>query len=270
MAEHQQRYLPFLEYLTERGVCCYMHDMASHGASSHDTVETGWFGEKEGWKGLVEDFHTVIRTAGKENPDLPLLVMGHSMGSFICRAWCAMHPETAPAGAIFMGSGGPNPAAGAGKAMASLIGLLRGKKFKSELLNRMAFGSYNKRFEGRTPYDWLTRDQEIVDRYIEDPLCGFLFTVQGMHDLVSVNAWVNGPEWYEKLPKELPILLTSGAEDPVGDYGEGIRKVAEELKRTGHTKVTVQLYPGCRHEILNEKNREQVMEDLVKWMEGCL
>ena len=266
MAEHQKRYRPFLEFLTEHGVCCYMHDMANHGASNRDMAETGWFGEKDGWKGLVTDFRTVIQRAGAENPGLPLFVMGHSMGSFICRAYCSAYPEDPCAGAIFMGTGGPNPAAGAGKAMASLIGALRGKKHKSELLNKMAFGSYNQRFEGRTAFDWLTRDREIVDRYIADPYCGFLFTVQGMHDLVSVNALVNQPDWAEKVAKKLPILLTSGEEDPVGGYGQGVRQVAEMLKKTGHDAVTLHLYPGCRHEILNETNREDVMRDLLDWL----
>ena len=268
MAEHQQRYLPFLTYMTENGVCCYMHDMANHGASNRDPEETGWFGAKDGWQALVRDFQTVIRRAQTDNPGLPLFVMGHSMGSFICRAYCASDPKERIAGAVFMGTGGPNPAAGAGKLMASQIGLVKGKKHKSKMLDRMAFGSYNKRFEGRTGFDWLTRDQQIVDQYIADPYCGFLFTVQGMHDLISVNETVNQQAWYGKIPQALPILLTSGEEDPVGDYGKGVRTVAEKLKETGHSKVTLQLYPGCRHEILNETNRAQVMKDLLAWMQA--
>lgn len=270
MAEYQERYLPFLQFLTEHGIAIYMHDMANHGKSNRKMEETGWFGEKDGWRGLVEDFRTVVQRAEKEYPGLPVFAMGHSMGSFICRAYCALYPKENIAGAIYMGTGGPNPAAGAGKAMASLIGKVKGKKHKSKTLDKMAFGAYNKRFEQRTSFDWLTRDQKIVDRYIADPYCGFLFTVQGMHDLVSVNSWVNEEKWYQDVPKELPILIISGAEDPVGEYGDGVKKVAEGLKGSGHQKVTLKLYPDDRHEILNELNKEQVMQDLLAWVEQQL
>ena len=170
------------------------------------------------------------------------------------------------AGAIFMGTGGANGAAGAGLLAAKAIAAVKGKKHKSGLLNRMAFGAYNKRFEGRTDFDWLTRDTEIVDKYIADPYCGYLFTVQGMADLISANAASNLQSWYTAVPESLPILLVSGAEDPVGDYGKGVQSVADGLKATGHGNVTVKLYPGCRHEVLNEKNRQEVMEDLLEWI----
>ncbi len=268
MAEHQKRYLAFRQFLAEHGIVTYMHDMANHGASNRNMEETGWFGPKDGWKGLVADFRTLVQRAAQENPGLPVFVMGHSMGSFICRAYCAMYPKDPKAGAIFMGTGGPNPAAGAGKMMASLLGTVMGKKHKSKLMDRMAFGKYNEHFEGRTPFDWLTREQGIVDQYIADPYCGFLFTVQGMHDLVSVNAGVNQSSWYAQIPQKLPMLLISGEEDPVGEYGRGVRTVAEELRRTGHPDTELKLYPGCRHEILNETNRAQVMEDVLQWMQA--
>ena len=266
MAEHQERYLPFIRFLCENGVAVYIHDMASHGSSRTASGLTGWFGEKEGCPNLVRDFRTLAAQARAENPGKKQLVMGHSMGSFICRLYLSQYPEDRPDGAIIMGSGGPNPAGKAGQAMASMIGALRGKQHKSPLMNKMAFGAYGKRFEGRTDFDWLTRDQQIVDRYIEDPGCGYLFTVQGMHDLIQANMESNLPEWYEKVPKELPILLISGEEDPVGDYGKGIRAVEASLKETGHSAVTMELYPGCRHEVLNETNRQEVMADLLRWI----
>ena len=266
MAEHRERYGEFVRFLCNRGVAVYMHDMASHGKSRKPGEPAGWFGEKDGWRKLVEDYRTLVLRAAAEHPGKKLIVMGHSMGSFICRVYTAEHPEDGFSGAVFMGTGGSNPAAKAGILMAGAIAAVKGKKAKSALMNKMAFGTYNQRFEGRTPFDWLTRETEIVDRYIADPYCGFLFTVQGMHDLVSVNALVNQPDWAEKVAKKLPILLTSGEEDPVGGYGQGVRQVAEMLKKTGHDAVTLQLYPGCRHEILNETNREDVMRDLLDWL----
>ncbi len=266
MAEHQRRYLGLIEFLCSRGIRVYMHDMANHGESNEDPALTGWFGEHDGWLGLVEDFRTMVERAAHENPGRKLFVMGHSMGSFLCRLYTSMYPATPICGAVFMGTGGPNPAAGAGMAAANLIGKLRGKKHKSRLLAAMAFGTYNKRFEKRTLNDWLTRDQAVVDAYRADPYCGFLFTVQGMKDLVKVNVESNKAAWYEAVPKDLPILLISGAEDPVGDYGRGVETVCCRLEETDHTHVTEKLYPDCRHEILNELNREAVMEDLAAWI----
>ena len=269
MAEHQKRYEPFISFLCDRGVAVYMHDMANHGISCQEPSLTGWFGEKDGWLGLIADFRTTVLKARDENPDKKLVVMGHSMGSFICRMYTARHPEDGFRGAVYMGTGGPNPASAAGKALAGILGVLTGKKRKSGLLAKMAFGTYGKRFEGRTEYDWLTREKDIVDRYVADPWCGFLFTVQGMHDLIEVNAASNAAEWYAAVPADLPILLISGEEDPVGDYGRGVRTVAEKLKETGHSAVTLKLYPECRHEVLNELNREQVMADVAEWVKRC-
>ena len=266
MAEHRQRYEHFIGCLCEKGIAVYMHDMANHGESNTDMALTGWFGEKDGWLGLIADFREMVLRAKRENPGKKLIVMGHSMGSFICRLYTSRYPEDGFDGAIFMGTGGPNPAAAAGKTLAGMIGLFAGKKHKSKLLAKMAFGTYGKRFEGRTEYDWLTRETGIVDKYIADPYCGYLFTAQGMHDLIEANADSNAEAWYAGVPADLPVLLISGEEDPVGDYGKGVRIVADKLKETGHTAVTLKLYPECRHEVLNELNREEVMADIIQWM----
>ena len=266
MAEHRERYEGFISFLCDRGTAVYMHDMASHGKSGKKPEDAGWFGETGGWEHLIEDYRTVVRKAAAEHPGKKLIIMGHSMGSFLCRLYAARYPEDGFAGAIFMGTGGANGAAGAGILAAKGIAAVKGKKHKSRMLNKMAFGTYNKRFDGRTDFDWLTRDTAIVDRYIADPWCGYLFTVQGMADLIRANAASNAKEWYEAVPKDLPILLVSGEEDPVGDYGAGVKSVAEGLQATGHGKVTLKLYPGCRHEVLNETNRQEVMEDLLAWI----
>jgi alpha-beta hydrolase superfamily lysophospholipase len=266
MAEHRERYEAFVSFLCSHGIAVYMHDMANHGKSNEKMEETGWFGEEDGWKRLIEDYRTVVKQAAEDYPGKKLIVMGHSMGSFLCRLYTAKYPEDGFAGAIFMGTGGANGAAGAGILMAKAIAAVKGKKYKSSLLNKMAFGTYNKRFEGRTDFDWLTRESEIVDRYIADPYCGYLFTVQGMADLISANAASNLQTWYTAVPKKLPILLVSGEEDPVGDYGKGVKSVAEGLRATGHVNVTTKLYPGCRHEVLNETNRQEVTEDLLEWI----
>ncbi len=266
MAEHQKRYEAFIETLCSSGIAVYMHDMASHGLSSRYDTPTGWFGEKNGCKGLVKDFREMVLRARRENPGKKLIVMGHSMGSFLCRLYTAWYAQDKVDGAIYMGTGGPNPAAAAGKAAAAAIAAVNGKTYKSPALAKMAFGSYGKKFEGRTIFDWLTRDTAIVDRYIDDPMCGFLFTVQGMHDLICANILCNEESWYRDLPKTLPILLVSGEMDPVGDYGKGVDAVYRKLVDTGHYKVMEKIYKSCRHEILNELNRETVMQDLIEWI----
>ena len=161
-----------------------------------------------------------------------------------------MYPQDGFVGAIYMGTGGPNPIAGMGKAMASMMGGIEGKMHKSKTLDKMTFGSYGKKFEGRTNFDWLTRDKEIVDKYIADPYCGFLFTIQGMHDLVELNVAANADM------------------DPVGEYGKGINTIYKQLLATGHTQVTLKLYHDCRHEILNELNKDEVMADILGWIKA--
>ncbi len=268
MAEHQERYLGFIEYLNKNGIAVYMHDMANHGKSNQNFDESGWFGEKDGYKGLILDLKQNFDIAKKENPDKKLIVMGHSMGSFICRCFTAEYPDEGFSGAIYMGTGDANPIAGMGDKISALMAKIKGSKHKSKLLDKITFGSYGKGFEGRTNFDWLTRDSAIVDKYIADKYCGFLFSVQGMNDLVKVNIASNTDEWYAKLPKDLKILLTSGEEDPVGPKAQGIKNINDKLVKTGHTNVTLKLYPNCRHEILNEINRDEVMADIVNWIKA--
>lgn len=267
MAEHKQRYNDFIEYLTSNGYAVYMNDMANHGKSNQDKSITGYFGDKDGYKALAEDFNTTVEKAKMENPDKKLVIMGHSMGSFVVRYYTAQYPNAGYVGAIYMGTGGSNPAASAGDKLSSLVAKIKGTRYKSKMLDKITFGSYNNKFEKRTDFDWLTRDNEIVDNYIDDEYCGFLFSVQGMNDLVKLNIATNSCQWYERVPKDLKILLISGDMDPVGAYGKGIMEIDERLAETGHGSVVTKLYPQCRHEILNELNREQVYEDIKKFLD---
>lgn len=265
MAEHQARYAGFIEYLTSNGYAVYMHDMANHGISNQKESELGFFGEKDGDKNLVKDLKHIVDTARSAYPDKKIIVMGHSMGSFVVRCFTAEYPNAGFDAAIYMGTGGSNPVAPVGQALASAVGKIKGIKHKSKTLDKITFGSYNDKFEKRTSYDWLTRDNAIVDAYIKDPLCGFLFTVQGMKDLIKLNVAANGKGWYDSVPKQLPILLISGAMDPVGGYGKGIKEVYGKLRETGHTDVTIKLYDGARHEVLNETNKADVYKYILDY-----
>lgn len=270
MAEHQGRYQNFIEYLTNNGYIVFMHDMANHGKSNSDFELTGFFGKKDGYKALVADMKTTFDMAKKDYPNLPIFTMGHSMGSFINRCFTAWHNDLNLAGTIYMGTGGANPIAGIGDKLSSLIAKLTGYTKKVAMLDKMTFGSYGDKFEHRTNFDWLTRDTKIVDEYIADKYCGFLFSAQGMNDLVKLNIGANTDEWYQNVPKDLPILVTSGSMDPVGEYSKGINQVGDKLKATGHDKVTVKLYENARHEILNETNKDEVYADILEWLNSLV
>lgn len=265
MAEHMERYADFITYLTSNGVAVFMHDMANHGFSNQNRAELGFFGKKDGWLGLIKDYKTVFECMRKAYPAVKHIAFGHSMGSFIVRCFDARYPELSSA-SVYMGTGGTNDAAGIGIKVADLIAHIKGAHHRSEFMDKLAFGKYNVKFEKRTSYDWLTRDQAIVDQYIADPLCGYLFTIKGMADLLHLNTATNSDEWYEKVRKDLPILLISGAEDPVGEYAKGIDEVYNKLLQSGHTAVEEKLYSECRHEVLNELNKEEVYEDLYSFI----
>lgn len=261
MAEHCDRYNWFAEKLCDAGYAVFINNHLGHKGSVKNDDMLGFFGEKDGWLNLVEDMRKTTELAKKEFPDLPFIVFGHSMGSFICRAYTSRYTDIDAA--IYCGTGGPNPAAAMGIAVANTIGKVKGVMYRSPLIDKMAFGTYNKRCPKRTPFDWLTKDEEIVDKYIDDKYCGFMFTTAGYRDLFSALGYVSKTEWAERVPEKLPILIVSGAEDPVGTYGEGVKKVYEMLKVTGHNDVEMKLYEGDRHEILNELDRDTVAADII-------
>ncbi len=261
MAEHSDRYLDFFEFLTSKGYAVYMHDMANHGKSNQNKEETGYFGDKGGYNALIKDFKTVFDTAKKDFPEKKIVICGHSMGSFIARCFTARYPNAGFDGAVYIGTGGSNPAASMGDILSRMVCSFKGCKYKSKMLDSLTFGSYNNKFEKRTPFDWLSTNEASNDRYIADPMCGFLFSAAGMNDLIKLNIESNSKDWYAKLPKSLPVLLISGAMDPVGSYGKGINEINDKLKESGHTNVKMKLYDGLRHEILNEPSHQTVYND---------
>ncbi len=261
MAEHADRYDWFAEKLCEAGYVVFINNHLGHKLSVKNDDMLGFFGEKDGWMNLVEDMRKTTELAKKEFPELPVIVFGHSMGSFICRAYTSKYTDVNAA--IYCGTGGPNPAAAMGIAVANIIGKIKGTMYRSKLIDKMAFGTYNKRCPGRTAFDWLTKDEKIVDKYVADKYCGFMFTTAGYRDLFSSLGFVSKTEWADRVPKNLPVFLIAGEEDPVGTYGEGVKKVQEMLKAVGHQNTELKLYPGDRHEILNELDRDTVAADII-------
>ncbi len=271
MAEHGDRYEEFAKFLTTVGFAVYVSDHIGHGRSVKSDEDLGYFGEEDGWKAFVDDAHMVTFRAKKEFPGVPVVLFGHSMGSFVARSYISQYGNEIDA-AIICGTSGPNPASGMGIFLAETVAKIKGSKYKSNLINSVAFGAYNKRFASKddTGFGWLTTDKAIVKKYNEDPLCGFLFTAKGFKDLFSVLDSVSKKECYLNTPADLPIFIISGIDDPVGTYGKGVQKVYDEFVATGHKKVTIKLYDRMRHEILNEFGKEEVMVNIAQWCQKIL
>lgn len=270
MAEHLERYEAFAEVLCNNGFAVYINDHLGHGKSVKNDDELGYFGEKAGWKNFIADCYRLTRIAKDENPGKPLIFFGHSMGSFVARAYSLEYANDIK-GAIYCGTAGPNPAAGVGSTLASVIGKIKGDHHRSTLVDKIAFGAYNNKFEQRTAFDWLSRDQFQVDKYIADKYCGFLFTAYGYRDLTALLGFVSGKKWFESLDKDLPVLMISGAMDPVGNFGKGIDQVCAKLQSAGKKNFRAIIYPEGRHEILNESELfDKVCADVIEWVEATI
>ena len=267
MAEYVERYEEFAEYLTDRGYVVTGEDHLGHGKSAGENG-FGYFCEQDPATVVVRDVHRLKKMTEQIYPAVPYIILGHSMGSFILRNYLCRY-GTGIEGAVIMGTG-MQPAAlvGAARMLTGVIRMLAGDKHVSMLLHRMAFGAYNKRFApARTHMDWLSKDEQKVDEYIADPLCGFIFTVNGFRTLFELIHRIQKPENLKKMPDRLPVLVVSGSDDPVGEYGEGVRRAVESMEAAGLERLTCKMYPGDRHELLNETDRMTVMEDLFGWIE---
>lgn len=264
MTEHIGRYHNFMSAIANSGYICFAFDNLGHGKTAKNDSELGYIAKKSGYNLLAQDVINaadVIRAEFGEN--LPYYLMGHSMGSFIVRLSSQI---SAPDKLIVMGTGGSNPLAPIGLAVLNVIKLFFGEKHISDFADSLAFGSYNKRFENDGKYGWLTRDESVRKKYGEDKFCTFRFTVSAMLDLVKLNFLVNKKSFLKKTPASLPILLLSGALDPVGDYGKGVEALYAELKALG-ANVSMHLYEDARHEILNDTTFDNVLVDILKFIE---
>ena len=265
MTEHIARYDTFMREMAEAGYITCGYDHLGHGNTAADPSELGFIAEKGGDDLLLRDvkaFSDAVR--GEYGKDLPYVLMGHSMGSFIARL--AAEKYVKPHKLIIMGTGGPNPIAGVGLALIGIIKACKGPRHISPFIDNMAFGGYNKRFgEDAHPKAWLTKDAAVRDAYMADPFCTFPFTISAMGDLIRLTKNANRGAWFKSLPQGLPILLVSGHDDPVGDFGKGVETVCAKLQKVGHP-VTCRLYSGYRHEILNDACHDRVVADILDFL----
>ena len=268
IAEHISRYDPFMFFLAENGYVAVGNDHLGHGLSAENEDGLGIFDTQNGWTYAVDDMKALRDQVRQEFHDIPYIFFGHSMGSFLTRTYLIRYPDQYDA-AILSGTGQQSPALiNAGFFAANLLTLLRGPGADGKLLNDMAFGSYCKKIDNpRTPFDWLSTNEENVDRYIADPLCGFVAKCSMYRDMMGGLKFLTKQSNIDKMNKDAPIYFMSGAEDPVGDYGAGVEKAYRAFCDAGLHDVTMKLYPGGRHEMLNETNREEVMQDILTWLE---
>lgn len=264
MTEHIGRYDSFLREMCASGYVCVAYDNLGHGNTATDDSELGYIAKKNGWKLLAADVNAVADIVKAEYPGLPYYLMGHSMGSFIVRLAAVQYPHLADK-LIVMGTGGPNPASGVALGLINTIKLFRGERHISPMIENLAFGEYNKGF-GESNGDWLSKNPEVRRVYDADKFCNYHFTVSAMHDLVKLNHTVNRKKWFKKAGKsKLPMLLLSGAEDPVGEHSKGVSKVFANLKKKG-ANVRMKLYTDNRHEILNDTAREETIADIKAFL----
>ncbi len=267
IAEFIERYDEFAVYLNSLGYLVVGEDHMGHGQSVGKEGKQGYF--HGGWFAAVEDSVSLLHKTKQEYPGVPYILFGHSMGSFMARTMLCKYRDLRLAAAVICGTGWqPRALLPVAIAVCQAVCNRVGEENPSEKLQNLVFGSYNAHVEHpRTEYDWLTRDKKTVDDYIAHPSCGFTASAGLLRDLLRGIQYIEKPENLAKMDKALPVLFVAGGEDPVGAYGKGVKKAAEEFKKAGMADVTTRLFPLCRHEILNEINRREIFEFISGWME---
>ena len=266
IAEYIERYDDFANYLNARGWLVVAEDHMGHGQSINGEGVQGYF--HGGWFSAVADTYQLLKMTKEAYPGVPYVLFGHSMGSFMTRSILCKYPDSGISAAVICGTGWqPGVVVTAGIGICQAVCKKTGEQNPNEKLQNLVFGSYNSRVEHpRTPYDWLSRDKKIVDDYISQPLCGFTASCGLLRDMLIGIRFVQRKENLARMNQELPVLFLSGGDDPVGNYGKGVRQAAKAFRDAGMKHVTERVYPLGRHEILNEINRDEVYQHTADWI----
>lgn len=267
MAEHIERYEPFAKFLTDRGVVVTGASHLGHGKSVGEGQLQGYFCEVDAATVLVRDVHRLKKMTESLYPNLPYFILGHSMGSFITRNYISRY-GTGIKGAIIASSGVmPQGMLKASGAAMNVIAKVHGEKHVSKFCDKVAFGNYNARIENpKTAFDWLCSDEKVVQKYVDDPMCGFTFTMNGFKGIMELMNRAHKPEYLEKVPKELPLYVIAGYEDPLGNYGQVVTALPALWAAYGIKNVEAKGYKNVRHELLNDTCKKEVMEDIYAWL----
>lgn len=268
MEEHIERYDEFANFLVSNGFIVIGHDHLGHGKTAQAEDELGFFTEKNGWFYLAEDIHILQNKIKEEYPNIPYIIMGHSMGSLLTRTYVTLYNKDKLDGIIITGTSGQKAGLFTGKLLARLIMTFKGKKYKSKMLASLVTGSFNRQFKpNKTEVDWTTSDEKIIEEHIKDTNPRCKFTVSAYYELFRGSMYLNKKKNIQKTPN-IPILIFSGDKDPVGENGKGVKCVYEMLKKTDKKDVTLKLFINGRHEMLNEVNREEVFNFVLSWIES--
>lgn len=267
MAEHIERYDEFATFLAQKGILVVGDDHLGHGKSVPEGGTYGYFCKEDAAGVLVRDEHRLKKIMQEQYPGVPYLILGHSMGSFIVRNYL-FHYGSGIGGAVIVGTGMQSKfTLLAARTVTAIQKWFLGPKHVGKFIDKASFGKFNDRFSpARTNADWLSRNEENVDRYLADPMCGFVFTLNGFAALFQLIHNCYDAEKIEKMPKQLPVLLLSGADDPVGNYGKSVENVYRSYLEHGMQNVQMKLYEKDRHELLNEVDREQVYGEIYRWI----
>ncbi|WP_047985621.1 alpha/beta hydrolase [Ornithinibacillus californiensis] len=267
MVEHIQRYHDFAKHMVEQGIFVYGNDHRGHGKTGQKQGRMGYLSEADGFDKTAEDLFLLTKKIQEEYPNVPIILLGHSMGSFLARTYIQEHSHSI-AGVILSGTGFyPRATTLFGKTLAAKLNPIE----KSPLMNRLAFGAFNRKIKDpKSPFDWISRDDDIVKAYMQDRYAGYIPTARFFVDLMTGLQYIHDPKRNEKIRKNLPVLFISGEADPVGSYGKGIWKTASMYKKTGIENITTTLFEGARHEVLNEINKTEVYEVIGRWIDKNL
>ncbi len=267
MQEYINRYDKMAEYLTGYGFMIVGNDHLGHGRTVKSRDELGYFAEGNASDILVKDMYRLTRRIKKIFPNKQIYLLGHSMGSFLTRKYIMTYGKAID-GVILCGTGRqPEVVIVAAYLLSDILSRIYGDKHRSKFINKLAFGSYNRKIGPKDTGDWLTKNQKVVDAYYRDPYCNFVFTLNGFKTLFRTIMYIQNPANYEKTPKDLPMHIISGTDDPVGNYGKGVKKVYEWYKDIGMEYLTMKLYNNDRHELFNETDAEYVCRDVARWIE---
>ena len=270
IAEYAARYDNLAKVFTDRGFVVVAEDHMGHGGSISREIPQGCFAG--GWLTAVSDTYRLMQMTKEEYPDLPYVIYGHSMGSFMTRTLLYTYPEAGLKAAVLSGTGWmPKAVLRTGRAVCAAEGRRKGMNSCSPMIDKLMFGSYNKGYENpRTPVDWLSRDAAEVDKYIADPLLGFPASIGLAREMLGGMLMNEDKKNLDKMPKDLPVLFVSGDKDPVGSNGKGVQQAYEAFRAAGMRNVRIKLYPDARHELHNELNREELHRDVLAFLEDVL
>lgn len=262
MCEYKERYLPFMEFMSENGFACIIHDHRGHGRSVKEPEDLGYF-YGSGWEGVVGDIFVVNGMAREMFPGKPVFLFGHSMGSLAVRCFAKRFDDLID-GLVVCGSPSRNPAAGAGLFLTRIIASLKGDRHRPGIIQKMAFDGFNRKFEAEGVNAWLSTDRKVVEEYNADPFCGYVFTANGFAGLFNLMKDCYSPDGWQVSNPDIPILFIAGSDDPCINGRNGFILASDYMRAAGYTNVKSHLYNGMRHEILNEKDRNIVWNDVLK------